>query len=210
MMYTDNKYNYLTCDNYVINTYLYLLLSICYVYLATKTLRKYDYEKYSFFAFIISILSLIYMSSLDAKENLILNHVIWILFLTCISIMLLRTRQQNASYALTLTFCIFVTMSFIVYVYPSFFDNTYRFVYPALITSLLMIICIELYFLFFTKEYSKTLMSYVVIILFSLFISYDTKLMFNDALECRNYANYPKASVNFLLDLVNIFVRLKR
>ena len=210
----DYKYNYTSCENYVMNTYLYLAFSICYIYLATETLRKYrDYEKYSFFAFVISILLLVYMSSLDAKENILLNHFAWILFLTCISIMLLRVRKQNASYALILTFCIFVTMSFIVYLYPSFFDSTFQFVYPALFTSLLMIICIELYFLLVAKEYpEKTfhIMSYLVIILFSLFIAYDTKSMLKAAEECRKYANYPKASVNFLLDLVNIFVRLQR
>jgi len=41
MMYTDDyKYNYLTCENYVMNTYLYLAFSICYVYLATEMLRN--------------------------------------------------------------------------------------------------------------------------------------------------------------------------
>jgi FtsH-binding integral membrane protein len=52
------------------------------------------------------------------------------------------------------------------------------------------------------------MISYFVILLFSIFISYDTSKMFTDAKNCVDSPNYPKASVGFFLDLINLFVRL--
>ena len=81
---------------------------------------------------------------------------------------------------------------------------------PGLLVGLLAIIVISLVNVFFTKDlemYKKTsvYISYVVILLFSLFVSYDTSKMFNMAKLCINYPNYPKNSVDFFLDLLNLF-----
>ena len=67
---------------------------------------------------------------------------------------------------------------------------------------------------FFKKSYPKKkrrIVSYFVVVLFALFIIYDTVLLQKRATMCSNStnpANYPKESVNIILDLLNIFVRL--
>lgn len=47
--------------------------------------------------------------------------------------------------------------------------------------------------------------SYVAILIFSLFVSYDTSHMFEMASKCINFPNYPKSSLSFFLDLLNLF-----
>ena len=82
--------------------------------------------------------------------------------------------------------------------------------FPGLLVALIMIILIELYLIFIRQKYPTRIHRYIgyfVITLFSLFISYDTQLMFEEAEQCRKYANYPESSMKFILDIINIFVR---
>jgi len=61
-----------------------------------------------------------------------------------------------------------------------------------------------------TSQYSDNLyrfISYIVIFLFSLFISYDTKEIYDYAKVCVNSPNYPFFSTNLFLDIINILVR---
>jgi len=209
------KKGFPTCENYVTNTYLYLALSICYIYFNVTNLRKYNYL--GFPAFLIGICLLIYMSFSfpKTKEGILINHLIWFAFLTCLSFMILPliniSNIESIYLALIVTFFIFIIMSMIVYFFPKFFESTFQFVFPGLLVALLMIILIELYYLFIASKYPKSVfryISYAVIVLFSVYISYDTQLMFIEAKTCRKYANYPKSSLKFILDIVNIFVRL--
>ena len=208
------KNGYPTCKNYVTNTYLYLALSMCYIYLNVVYFKKYS--EYGLLAFILGIFILIYMSFNNPKnkKNIFINHILWFLFLTCLSFMLIYlvniSSSENIMFALIITLFIFILMSGIVYIFPKFFEESFHFVYPGLFIGLLTIILIELYYLFIKGNYPVSVyknISYIVIVLFSIYISYDTQLMFMEAKTCRKYANYPRSSLKFILDVINIFVR---
>lgn len=212
-IYAFNK-GYPTCENYVTNTYLYLALSVCYIYFNIINFK--DYTQYSFLAFILSIFLLIYMNIIfpKTKEGIFANHLIWFAFLTCLSFMIIPgirlSSMEAIQLALLITFGIFIIMSLIVYNFPKFFEETFGYIYPGLFLALLMVIIIELFFIFVLNDYPENIyryVSYFVIVLFSLYVSYDTKLMFIEAKMCRRYANYPKSSLKFILDVVNIFIR---
>jgi FtsH-binding integral membrane protein len=120
------------------------------------------------------------------------------------------SSSENIMFALIITLFIFILMSGIVYIFPKFFEESFHFVYPGLFIGLLTIILIELYYLFIKGNYPVSVyknISYIVIVLFSIYISYDTQLMFMEAKTCRKYANYPRSSLKFILDVINIFVR---
>ena len=51
-------------------------------------------------------------------------------------------------------------------------------------------------------------MSYIVIILFSLYVSYDTMEVVQKEKLCTSLPNYPKLSIGFFLDVLNIFNRV--
>ena len=48
----------------------------------------------------------------------------------------------------------------------------------------------------------------IVIVLFSLYVSYDTATIIKKEDLCVNYPNYPKFSVDFFLDILNLFSRI--
>ena len=150
-----------------------------------------------------------------SKTGHLYNHIIWLLFLASISVMIFPyfKAQEIAGVvddALVSTALVFVFMSIIVYAQPHFFSSSYNFVMPGLIVGLLAIIIVSLFNLFFVKDAQQMrntslYISYIVIVLFSLFVSYDTSKMFELAKVCVNYPNYPKSSIDFFLDLLNLF-----
>ena len=113
---------------------------------------------------------------------------------------------------------IFICMSIVVYMYPSFFEKTYHFMMIGLFIGLIAIIIIELVSIFFLSQNKNSnsenkygwrkYITYFIIVLFSLFVSYDTITVFREAKSCVNYPNYPKSSLNFFLDILNLFSSL--
>ena len=225
-----------TCDNYVFNVYLYLALSITLIglfsYVINNLISKneserhelmpmnYVYNKLGMYLFLGIILSFVFIimmafTSSFSKEGHVYNHIIWLLFIASISLMIYpyfkaEELSNVIDDALLSTAMVFILMSLIVYMNPSFFSGTYNYVMPGLIVGLLAIILVALYNIFFvkdTEQFRKTSLyiSYFVIILFSLFVSYDTSKMFEMAKICVKYPNYPKSSIDFFLDLLNLF-----
>jgi FtsH-binding integral membrane protein len=228
-----------TCNNYVFNVYLYLSMSICLVglfaYMLNELLWKNNDDKnspmnlkeiisklggYYWLSLIASFILVIMIAfrALYSKEGHIVNHLLWILFILSISVMIYPSLKnektsENVDNALLSTSIIFILMSAIVYIYPSFFQKTYNFMIVGLMVGLIAIIIVELisYFLISNPETYKSWRKYItyfVIILFSLFVSYDTIGVFNEAKYCVNYPNYPKSSINFFLDILNLFSSL--
>lgn len=182
---------------------------------------NYVHQKLGWYSLIGVILSFVFIIMMAitpsfSKEGHVYNHIIWILFVASISVMIYPYFKAEeladiVDDSLVSTALVFIFMSIIVYSQPSFFSGTYNYVVPGLIVGLFAIIIVSLFNIFFTKDmeiYRKTSLyiSYVVIILFSLFVSYDTSKMFEMAKICVNYPNYPKNSVDFFLDLLNLFV----
>jgi len=218
IMYAINIYafknGFPTCENYVTNTYLYLALSMCYIYFNINKFSSYSHH--IFIPFLVSMAAIIYitMNKPKTQSGIAINHIVWFIFLTALSFMIIPITSMSSDsmiyMALYFTFSIFIIMSALVYMYPSFFKKTINFMFPGLLVALIMIILIELYLIFIKQKYPTNIhryISYAVVILFSLFISYDTQLMFEEAEICRKYANYPESSIKFILDVVNIFVR---
>jgi FtsH-binding integral membrane protein len=173
---------------------------------------------YSIFGIILSFVFIIMMALTPSfsKEGHVYNHIIWVLFVASISVMIYPYFKSEeladvVDDSLVSTALVFIFMSIIVYSQPSFFSGTYNYVMPGLIVGLFAIIIVSLFNIFFTKDMemyrkSSIYISYIVILLFSLFVSYDTSKMFEMAKICVNYPNYPKNSVDFFLDLLNLFV----
>ena len=223
------------CNNFVTNVYLYLAcaiaLSACFVHMYNILLNNpskrnvliSEYQAflqiypYIWYAVIISLISVFILSlqNVFSKDGVILNHTTWIIFLASISITLYPIFKSKELHnivqkALLTTLIIFLIMSGVVYLYPSFFENTYKKAITALLIALVAIIITEL-FLIITGIYDKgtyNMISYFVIGLFSLYISYDTSRIFEYAQKCIDSPNYPKVSTRLFLDVMNIFVRL--
>lgn len=223
------------CNHFVTNVYLYLALSFSlvgcfihiynYIFNKPSELGKLIPEKktykqiypYIFSCFVVSILSIIALSirPMFSKEGFLTNHIIWLIFLASISIILypyFKSIEFSVvlQRVLLMTCIIFLIMSSLVFVIPDFLRKTYYKALIGFLIALVVIIFSELYLLF-TQTYDKktyTYISYIVIVLFSMFISYDTSRLFYYADKCVNSPNYPLVSTNLFLDIINIFVRL--
>ena len=223
------------CNHFVSNVYLYLALSLaltgCFIHLYNYLLNdKNERTKllsnnqpfiqigpYIMGSFIVAILSIIVLStrSMFSKGGYMMNHMIWLIFISSISLTLypyFKTSELSIvlQRALIMTCVLFLLMTSIVSIIPKLIKETYKKVIVGLFLALIAIIITELYLLF-TNQYTNnlyTIISYVVIILFSIFIVYDTSRLYHYSSICVNSPNYPLVSTNLFLDILNIFVRL--
>jgi FtsH-binding integral membrane protein len=222
------------CNHFIKNVYLYLALSfsLCGVFiqiynylLNTKADRNQLLEKektlqqiqnYMMVTFIVSLVSIIMLSirPIFSKTGYLLNHSLWLIFLASISFTLypyFKSIEYASSLqrALIMTTLIFLCMTSIVGIIPNLIQSTYKKMMVALLFALIAIIITELY-LIFTNQYTNDLyksMSYVVIVVFSLFIVYDTSRLYAYSKQCVNSPNYPLLSTGLFLDIINIFSR---
>ena len=223
------------CDHFVTNVYLYLGLSFslvgCFIHMYNYGLNTpnqlnvllpeskvfQQIMPYIFFSFLVAIVSIIFLSMrpMFSKNGFLMNHILWLVFLGSISLTL-YPYFKSIEYSVVLqrvlimTCMIFLAMSSLVFVIPDFLRKTYYKASFGFLIALIVIIITEL-FLLFTQQYTRPLynmISYIVIILFSMFISYDTSKLFSYAKQCIHSPNYPLVSTNLFLDIINIFVRL--
>ena len=228
-----------TCNNFVVNVYLYLAVSVLSIGLFSylinlilfgnsrkyfKPLESYEiFQNMNVFFYIFSaimslvLIVLIAISNGFENTNVIYNHIIWLLFLFFISVTLYPRLKDIDSYkyidfALISTTVIFLVMTYFYYMFSDMFLNNMSAIGMGLLLSLVVIIIVELINIFFLSGTTSInllkITSYIVILLFSIFVSYDTAQMAVRAEECTNLPNYPKFSIDFFLDLLNMFSRI--
>lgn len=204
------------CNHFIRNVYLYLALTIVLCALFVKFYNSLldikQVEKYLLFSFVVTIISIIILATrpIFSKSGYILNHIVWLIFIASISFSLYPYYNYNVKYAMFMTTVIFLLMTSIVEIIPNLIKQTYKKMMIGMLFALIAIIISEFY-LFFTNQYSAFLhkiISYIVIVLFSLFIVYDTSRLYDYAKQCVHSPNYPLLSTNLFLDVLNIFVRL--
>ena len=223
------------CDNFIVNVYLYIALSFSliglYIHFFNKFLSKssevdklipfYNAYMHSFPSMLFYVLFLVVSfgslialvsRSVFSKEGFLMNHVLWFVFLGTLSLLtypFFKSIEYShlIGYAIYMTSIVFAVMSAVVYVYPTFFEKTYTTAMMALLIGLISIILIEIVLLI-TNSYNKNInrfMFYLVLIVFSLLISYDTSRMFTYAKKCVHSPNYPKISTSQTLNIINLF-----
>ena len=210
-----------TCNNYVINVYLYLAISLLVLGLLSTYIPWEKMHIHPLLLFISSIVFIVLISlqkDFQKDTNQVLySHIYFALFVLSISgtfwIYLKHSSfKPYINSTILIVSLIFTFMSMLVYLYPSFFIDTYSRAMGGLLIALLVIIVIELISFFSVAKYygspTHKLISYIAILVFSLFISYDTSRVIVLADMCKKYPNYPKTSVSFFLDVINLFARI--
>jgi FtsH-binding integral membrane protein len=211
-----------TCNKYILNTYLYILLTVNIIAIFLLGLEyknvKYNINLFQLLAiFLLTIGSIFLLHSIDAK-NIILKHFVWLFFVLSIAFIFypmyrMYDNNKNAIIsALTTTITLFLVLSAIAYIKPEYISLSWG---PVLLFLLIGVIVFEITTLILnrnslrSKNASKLLrgISYFVIMLFMIFILYDTKRLQVNAKNCIK-ADYIKESMGLFLDIFNIFVRL--
>ena len=198
-----------TCDNFILNVYLYLAFSIVsvalssyfynYIFNTPNNRHKYmttlqsftsgGFGIYIIVSYLICFGLIFYLSFSESfgNKNFKFIHIIWLLFLFLISSGVYPyfksiEYKDIVEDALLITGSIFAIMSSIVFMFPTFFEKTYNFMTMGLFISLLVIIFFELGNIIFNRDPNSLIKnfkttSYIVIVLFTLFVSYDTQRM---------------------------------
>ncbi len=217
-----------TCNNFIVNTYLYIGLGVVLLGLFTYAFEFYNLNLNfytSILAFILTIILIIAIGYIRTQKNYFLNHIMWLLLIIGFSMMIypMVASPQYKPFinrTIMIVACIFFIMTLIVYIFPKFFDTYYGILGIGLFVALLSVIIVEVIYLIYkvsTKQLEYTnlnrFISYFVIVLFSVFISYDTQTLKRRAKTCKesnmfDYPNYPLESLDIILDLINLFVRI--
>lgn len=208
------------CNNYILSTYLYFILSWG---IALSTVTGLDYYKVPLekiftkpFTILLFISCLLLMMGLMTmppsmfftKHMMYLGEII-LLGITLYPLYIYNKERFN-HVGLT-TICILLVLSVLAYIRPQLINDS---IVIYLCIGLLAIIFARLIDIFFlddknpnSHKYSKGI-SYVSIVLFSLFIMYDTKMIVRNSKTCSVSPfgpDYINESIRLFLDTINIF-----
>lgn len=222
---TAFKKGFFTCQHYVLNTYLYILMAlviICLEILAFD-LHNLDILKYlqGVLPFIITLIVVIGTLWITMKINprhVILKHLAWLVFITTVSLLAypsyLKSKESNTLRGVFLSLvAILVIFTVVVFIKPELVYFSWG---PVLSFLLIGVIISHLIFMFTTNKRTSTqnknymkYSSYFIIVLFIFFIMYDTKLIIEAAKICsEKTADYINQSLGIILDTLNIFQNL--
>ena len=218
----------LTCNRYILNTYLYLILAILIiVFIIVLNTNHLILEKIipfvhrsilSIILYIFAVIGMIfYFNKLDPTKNKIQIHSIWILIIVLVGILLypivlLNQINNNMGSVLGITLFIIVLTGILGNKYGNYlikFDWD-KYLYISLIIYIVLNIILS-----FTGKLSNNLdwylTAFVLIIFVLLLISYNKKLLENSK-KCleHNNPNYLKESLSLFTKIMNVFVRVSR
>ena len=208
-----------TCNKYMLNTYLYVILTFNIIAILCLSLEHYN-VKFQFSLmqllglFLISIGLIISLGFIDAKY-IVGKHIVWLLFILALGMIfypMYNSFQEKSVVlsAILTTVALTVVLSVIAFMKPELISFSLG---PILLMILIAVIIMEVSMLIiYRKNYGKIrkfyrAFSYFVIFLFMGFILYDTKMLQVRAKACVN-ADYIQESLNLFLDIFNIFVRV--
>ena len=218
------KNNKLTCNNYILNTYLYIILSIIIVSIVVllieknNVLKKSEYNsinKYFLIIFIFTI-GLLFLTMMIDPRNTIFKHLSWLGFICLIGISMypiyIYTKMNNVFLrTLITTLIIVIGLTGIAFFKPNLISLSWG---PILITLLFIGIIMRLLNMFMNKDNNSQnkwsyIFSYGFVILFSFLLLYDTKKLQVNAKKCI-IPDYINESIGIFLDIINLFANMGR
>jgi FtsH-binding integral membrane protein len=230
------KNGMLTCNNYVLNTYLYIILSILLTFIVVLLNDNFGlfnpilawmtqgsvYRIVFIFiillAFVIGLL--IALQAVDPK-NIVASNVIWALLMIVLGIVLIPTiwfaRLTNVvGLSSMLTILITIVVGFLGYYYG---DEIVTFDWDKYLNIALLVLIVIMFISMFMITNPETMyMFYMVLyimflIVFILLLLSNHKLLKENADKCIDgqvVPNYPVESFNIFIKILNIFQDLVR
>jgi|TARA_B110001469_G_C9571831_1_gene283514 FtsH-binding integral membrane protein len=222
---TSFKGGKFTCDKYILNTYLYILLSLVIISLQNIILEQKNVGLDMIFGnfkgwiglillLVIIIGLLIFLMSVN-PQNVLLKHSIWLLFILALGFLAyptyLKTINENTVVATIMsTIGILIIFTIVAFLKPEWISLSWG---PTLLFLLMGGLVGELCFYFFNrnsnKKHNRKMFAYFFIFLFTLFILYDTKKIQVNAKTCKEATvDYINESLGIVLDALNLFQNL--
>ena len=229
------KNGILTCDHYILNTYLYVILAIVLIFMLILLNDKYgvfngivDFIYYKnnlpFITIIILLLIFAVLGYALAKtnpQNIIASNAIWLCLIVLITLIIIPVVSFGKisgviGMAGLITIAIVISTGLIGYYYG---DKLITFDWDFyLIIALIILIGVILVGMFFVRTASQVItyiyvVSIVSLIIFiMLLLSYHKKLRENadKCVDGKVVPNYPLESWQLVIKIANVFVDLLR
>jgi hypothetical protein len=225
--HTAYKNEKLTCDNYIINSYLYFTLAVLIVVFTVvvnvkfQILEKIAPMLVSFVGtiiFLIAIFALFYyFKSLDPTKNKVEIHAVWTFIFVVLSIVLypaiLFTKLTNILPQVLGVVLLIIVLT--AYLGINHGDWVVRFDWDKYLYGALVVLLILILLLVMTGNYTENIdifLTYAILIIFILLmISYNKRLVENSK-KCleNNNPNYLDESLGLFTKIMNVFVRVAR
>tara|TARA_B110000971_G_scaffold48732_1_gene48789 strand:- start:1016 stop:1744 length:729 start_codon:yes stop_codon:yes gene_type:complete len=201
------------CDNYILNTYLYFILSWGIV-MATNSLLSANNVKlnelfsgpYTILLFLASFGLLMGLLFTPAKL-FFTKHLLYITLIVLFGVFLypyyLNNKDLFHHVGIT-TLIILLLLSLMAFTFPQLIRNSWGLYLFIGLSGLIIARLIEMVMGYKQKSKYSRIMSYVSIVIFSLYIMYDTKKIIVNADNCVN-PDYINESINLFLDTLNLF-----
>ena len=204
------------CPNYILNSFLYLFLSIAILASSILSIESQDVNINKLFAgnskYLLLILSLMIIFGLVSMspKYFLTKHILWIMFIILLGVFLYPIYKEKRSifYQAGLTTVAIITaLSFLAFMKPDLIKDSW---FMPLFIGLIALIVSQIserllanWGIIHATKYNK-LFSYIAIGLFSLWTLFDTKQIIKNAENCVN-PDYINQSLDVLLDSLNIF-----
>ncbi len=215
----------LNIKNYLINTYLYIALSLAIVAFSWLCMFEYNIDVFKnneilkiLLIFIASLITLYYIITTN-NNKMVLKNTIWTIFIILISILsfvFFKINIANNTLKKTLIELFVIIIVFTIIAFKM--DHTVFLKWEVpLFYSLFAMIIIELVNMIFFKSKYIFFTSWIIVILFMGFLLYDTQKIINNGMIITNLcpsknqficADYPKESIGIFLDILNLFERI--
>ena len=217
--------NPMTVRSYVETTYIYIILAILLVCVTILIIDKYNLISYSTLSgwkylaiFILLIIIIIALSLID-KKKYVLRHILWLAFVVGIGIILYPyfeySQYSGILWKSIITVIIIILgLTFVASRVPHDYFNSWG---PYLSMGLIALIVFGILTWIFgrTNTLMQNVFAFLVVILFSGYVLYDTKRIYQAAeysnVACKDVFNkllctdFPGQSLSLFIDIVNIF-----
>ena len=199
-----------TCNDYTLNTYMYILLGLTTVFVVSKTLSDKGIQLPNQMLTLVMSLACMFAVYYTQPKEVIANHLAWFAFLVTLAMSMAPIYASYNSGVITQTLVstilIVLGLTAVVYARPDLVSDSWS---SMLAVALFAGIVLELVNIFLVKNVGfQKLLTYSLVVLFSVFLMVDTKAIKERSKECEGTPDYPKGSIDVLMDFVNLFLRL--
>lgn len=204
-----------TCDRYIINTFLYLLVSLMIYLTSIKYYEKENItlgeENINAKAFGLLVVLLVLLGLLTYVDNQIFKHLIWVLVLLILGYMGKNIFEKSNKEVIqdTVLKVILIVLGCIVFTvaFPKFIKPSMGIVlFIGLLVALIFRILDE--FVFNQKYYNY--ISYLIIFIFTGFIVYDIDRIKKVGEICKKTGQPLYLENNIFLNIINLFTTFTR
>ena len=201
------------CDNYILNTYLYLILSWGIIMATNATLMHNNIKLHDLFSgpftiiFFLASLGLLMAVYFIPPKLFFTKHMLYIVLIMLMGVFLYPyyiTNKKLFHHVGITTLLLLIVLSIIAFTFPQIIRKSWGMYLFIGLIGLLVARITEAFIGYKQNEKRSRIISYIAIVIFSLYVMYDTKKIIINADNCVN-PDYINESLGLFLDSLNLF-----